>query len=151
MNPYLNTKLSILSIISIIGVLIIHSYYLEAEFSPCAFYLQKLVNRHLEFCVPLFFAISGYLLFYLLKTAALNYLYKVELKINLLQYFTSAYAQWVPSAVGVTLVAAYGVSHIPLSNWVTFVPASAAVAGLYVLVCWLFWFNSEEKGVFTTI
>lgn len=88
---------------------------------------------------------------YLLKTAALNYLYKVELKINLLQYFTSAYAKWIPIAVGVTLVAAHGVSHVQLHNWITFIPASAAVAGLYVLVCWLFWFNSEEKGVFTTI
>lgn len=88
---------------------------------------------------------------YLLKTAALNYLYKVELKINLLQYFTSAYAQWVPIAVGVTLVAAYGVSLEPLNNWVTFIPASAAVAAVYVLVCWLFWFNSEEKGVLTSV
>jgi len=88
---------------------------------------------------------------YLLKTTALNYLYKSELKINLLQYFTSAYARWLPIAIGVTLVAAFGVSHVPINNWITFIPASAAIAGLYVLVCWMLWFNTEEKSVFTSI
>lgn len=88
---------------------------------------------------------------YLLKTAALNYLYKRELKINLRQYFTSAYARWLPIAVGITLVAARGVSYLPLNSWIAFIPVSAAVAVLYVLTCWILWFNSEEKGVFASI
>lgn len=64
MNPYLSQKLSILSLVSIFGVLVIHSFYTEATSSATASFIQELIGGQLvRFCIPLFFMISGYLFF----------------------------------------------------------------------------------------
>lgn len=64
MSPYLSQKISVLSMISIIGVLIIHSYYHEAASFYIASFLQDLIGGQVvRSCIPLFFLISGYLFF----------------------------------------------------------------------------------------
>ena len=64
MNSYLSQKISILSLISIMGVLVIHTHYLETVDFALSSFIQNFVGGQLvRFCVPLFFLISGYLFF----------------------------------------------------------------------------------------
>lgn len=73
MSQYLSNKLSILSLICILGVLIIHTHYLEASTFTLAAYVQNIVGGQLvRFCVPLFFLISGYLFFVNINSGAFS-------------------------------------------------------------------------------
>ncbi|MEY8687572.1 acyltransferase family protein [Bacteroides sp. AN502(2024)] len=62
MSQYLSDKLTILYTLLIIMVVYIHSYYLEAEQYPIAYFLQKLIGGGIcRIANCLFFCISGYL------------------------------------------------------------------------------------------
>jgi surface polysaccharide O-acyltransferase-like enzyme len=67
MNSYLSEKLKILSAISILLVLYIHSGFHADEIDGMAFngYVQEMISNMIGRCaVPLFYIISGYLFFY---------------------------------------------------------------------------------------
>ena len=63
MNVYLSAKLKVLSFVSIVMVLYIHTYYTEGEDMVALGIMEKLVSRLCVIAVPLFYAISGYLFF----------------------------------------------------------------------------------------
>ena len=64
MSDYLSRKISVLSMICILGVLVIHTPFTEAEGFALASFIQRFVGGQLvRFSVPLFFLISGYLFF----------------------------------------------------------------------------------------
>lgn len=68
MTPFLSQKIKLLSLISIILVLYIHSgfhdYPNEIQGMPFNFKLQDFISGKIGRCaVPLFYAISGYLFF----------------------------------------------------------------------------------------
>lgn len=64
-SQYNSRKISILNVVAIMLVLLIHSYYLEAENYPCARIVQMFTgtNGLSSVAVPLFFFISGLLFF----------------------------------------------------------------------------------------
>lgn len=59
----LSNKIKILSFISIIAVVWMHSFYLECERWIFIHFVQKFVALFADFAVPLFFIISGFLFF----------------------------------------------------------------------------------------
>ena len=64
MNPEFSKKLKILSFISIIGVLVAHSYFVENNAWEINAFIQDWIGCQIvRFCIPLFFFISGYLFF----------------------------------------------------------------------------------------
>lgn len=64
-DKYLSNKISVLSFVAMIGVLLIHSTYSESSQWPWLFYIQRYFSSLSNCAVPFFFIISGY--FYFLK------------------------------------------------------------------------------------
>lgn len=64
MNPEFSKKLKILSFISITGVLVAHSYFVENNAWGINAFIQDWIGCQIvRFCIPLFFFISWYLFF----------------------------------------------------------------------------------------
>lgn len=63
-NSDFSTKIKILSVLSMIGVLYVHAYFFEAEKWEWVNLFQTLTNYLARYAVPSFFIISGYLFFY---------------------------------------------------------------------------------------
>lgn len=64
MSPYLSDKLKVLSFISIVFVVYIHTFYAEGQsFAHLTFVEDVVGNGIARMAVPLFYLISGYLLF----------------------------------------------------------------------------------------
>lgn len=60
---YLSNKISVLSFIAMIGVLLIHTTYNESINWPWLYYLQRYLSSISNCAVPFFFIISGYFFF----------------------------------------------------------------------------------------
>ena len=76
MNAYLSNKLKILSFLSILGLMVTHSHFLENESWTLNNYIQTLLGGNLlRFRIPLFFMISGYLFFYSLPEGNIKDIY----------------------------------------------------------------------------
>lgn len=63
MTEYLSKKIKVLSVVAMIGVLIIHSYYTESVKWEFVHSIQFCLTRMSCFVNPLFFLLSGYLFF----------------------------------------------------------------------------------------
>ncbi len=71
MTPYLSDKLKVLSFVSIIMVIYIHTYYTEGENYATLLFIENLIGGSIaRIAVPLFYLISGYLLFLRLDSLA---------------------------------------------------------------------------------
>lgn len=90
MDTYTSTKIKILTFFSILGVVFIHSSFLQAGDFPIYNFMEYLLGGSLfRFCVPLFFCISGYLFFYSLREKKMNAIwkkFKIRCKTLLLPY-----------------------------------------------------------------
>lgn len=64
MNQYLSDKIRVLSLLSIVLVVYIHTYYTEGEAMPTLSWLERLIGGGIcRMAVPMFYVISGYLFF----------------------------------------------------------------------------------------
>lgn len=62
-STYYSQKISVLSFLSILMVVYIHSYYVEAEEYQWSRWLQLIVSGLTSIAVPLFYTISGFFFF----------------------------------------------------------------------------------------
>lgn len=116
MTEYLSNKLRVLSFLSIVLVVILHANLFEYSLG-FNFFLQKLMtNEVTRIAVPLFYAISGYLLFCKLNFFSMNW-YITKLKIRC-KTLVVPFLLW--SLIGFCIV--YGTK--------LFMPSSFASAGV---------------------
>lgn len=83
---------------------------------------------------------------YLVRTAALNVLYRKKLRLDLKCYFRKVYGRW-SGAAAVTLPAGLLIGRFPLNGWTGLLAKACLIAGVYVVALYVITLNHEEKSL----
>lgn len=124
----------------------------KVKYQSIIFVLMALLNVLMSIPLTMLFDELGASisigLAYLFRTIAMNIIYQVVLKIRVIIFFKDCYLKLMPWIILSFFVGKTITFLFPAVGWVELLIKAVMIAAAYIVLMWLFAWNSYEKGIF---